>query len=132
MWSDEEIEAAAEVVDDGDETWVGDAVWESSSGVSRRAAARLIARAALNAIPRWRPIESAPKDGRFVLLHVPNDQLESGAVTVGAYYKPEERAEDGKFLKGHWDGWLGMDADVLSSWCEPTHWMPLPEPPTDD
>ncbi len=77
----------------------------------------------------WRPIESAPKDGSFVLLHCPNGQLESGAVTVGAYWKADERAANGRFMKGHWDGWLGMDADVMSSWCEPTHWRTLPTPP---
>jgi len=76
----------------------------------------------------WRPIETAPKDGRFVMLHVPRG-LESGTVTVGAYSRHEKRAEHGRFLKGQWDGWLGMDADVMSSWCEPTHWQPLPDPP---
>lgn len=77
----------------------------------------------------WQPIETAPKDGSFVMLHVPKG-LESGAVTVGAYYNCRgERNEDGRFAKGWWDGWLGMDADIVSSWCEPTHWMPLPPPP---
>ena len=76
----------------------------------------------------WRPIETAPKDGTFVILHVP-EGLESGQVTIGAYWKSEDRAASGRFMKGHWDGWLGMDADILSSWCEPTHWMPVPEPP---
>jgi hypothetical protein len=76
----------------------------------------------------WQPIETAPKDGRFVLLHVPQG-LESGVVTVGAYWKADGRADNGRFLKGNWDGWLGMDVDVRSSWCEPTHWQPLPTPP---
>ena len=76
----------------------------------------------------WQDIATAPKDGTFVLLHVPNG-LESGAVTVGAYWKETDREKNGRFMVGHWDGWLGMDADIGSSWCEPTHWMPLPEPP---
>ena len=76
----------------------------------------------------WMPIETAPRDGRFLLLHVP-EGLESGTVTVGAYYRCEDRAENGRFKKGNWDGWLGMDADVQSSWCDPTHWQPLPQPP---
>ena len=75
----------------------------------------------------WQPIETAPKDGRFILIHVPQG-LETGAVTIGAYWKEEDR-KAGRFMRGHWDGWLGMDDDVASSWCEPTHWMPLPEPP---
>lgn len=77
----------------------------------------------------WRPIETAPLDGSFVLLHCPGGQLESGAVTIGAYWKAEERHATGRFMKGTWDGWLGMDADVMSSWCDPTHWRPLPSPP---
>jgi len=78
----------------------------------------------------WRPIESAPRDGRFILLHVPRG-LESGEVTVGAYCPPlEERDDRGRFRPGSWEGWLGMDADICSSWCEPTHWQPLPAPPT--
>lgn len=76
----------------------------------------------------WQPIDSAPKDGRFVLLHVPHG-LDCGVVTVGTYWKETDRGDDGRFLPGNWDGWLGMDSDILSSWCEPTHWMPLPAPP---
>ena len=76
----------------------------------------------------WQPIETAPKDGTFVLLHCPSG-LETGAVTVGAYWKADERKPDGRFAKGHWDGWLGMDADCLSAWCEPLHWQALPKPP---
>ena len=79
----------------------------------------------------WLPIKSAPKDGRFVLLHVPKG-LESGVVTIGAYWKAQERSETGQFKKGNWDGWLGMDGDIASSWCEPRAWQPLPPPPTED
>ena len=79
----------------------------------------------------WKPIETAPKDGRFMLLHVP-DGLESGVVTVGSYWKADGRTENGRFALGSWSGWLGMDADVQSSWCEPTHWQPLPAPPVTD
>ncbi len=79
----------------------------------------------------WQPIETGPKDGRFVMLHVPRG-LESGVVTVGAYWKHDERDDNGRFRLGNWDGWLGMDADTLSSMCEPTHWQPLPDPPPVD
>lgn len=77
----------------------------------------------------WQTIESAPKDGTFILLHCPDGQLESGAVTIGAYWKELERENNGRFSRGRWDRWLGMDADLSSSRCEPTHWMPLPSPP---
>lgn len=82
----------------------------------------------------WKLIETAPKDGTFVLLFVPNERIETGPVTIGSYMRIEERAENGRFKKGvfypaDWSGWLGMDADTLPSWCDPTHWMPPPEPP---
>jgi hypothetical protein len=80
----------------------------------------------------WQLIESAPKDGTFVLLHVP-EGLETGVVTVGAYSRFEPRDDEtGRFKRGNWDGWLGMDADIMSSWCEPTHWQPLPAPPSQE
>jgi hypothetical protein len=86
----------------------------------------------------WRPISTAPKD-RFVLLHVPNGQLETGPVTIGIYFPSEDdeelRDERGRFKKQHpwwpadWKGWLGTDGDNSSSWCDPTHWAPMPDPP---
>lgn len=82
----------------------------------------------------WQPIKTAPKDGSFVLLHIPGGALETGPVTIGSYWRMDERGEDGRFKRGvfwpaDWRGWLGMDADTTPSWCEPTHWMPLPKPP---
>lgn len=82
----------------------------------------------------WQPIETAPKD-TFVLLFVPNGRLESGPVTMGLLVPPiEERDERGRFKRrewwpADWHGFLGTDGDNSPSWCEPTHWMPLPEPP---
>lgn len=82
----------------------------------------------------WMPIETAPKDGRFVLLFVPNSQLETGPVTIGGYWKAEGRARDGRFKNGEWAradfrGWLGTDADYSASWCDPSHWALMPAPP---
>ena len=83
----------------------------------------------------WQPISSAPRH-RFVLLYVPHGQLETGPVTIGIYFdSDDDRDEQGRFVKKHpwwpaaWNGWLGTDGDNSPSWCEPTHWMPLPEPP---
>lgn len=59
--------------------------------------------------PQWQPIETAPKDGRRLLL-----------------WWPEWCDEP---IKGWWaDGyWQCIDAVVEEG---PTHWMPLPPPPT--
>ena len=74
--------------------------------------------------PIWQPIETAPKDGTEVL--------------VGWY------SEKGHFENHVWQhkGWLwewavaSYETDRWSDWeCslaeEPTHWMPLPPPPSD-
>lgn len=64
----------------------------------------------------WQPIETAPKDGRDVLLWIPAD---------------EESPR-----KGRWEKLLDDPSRphrwcVAYGWCEdtPTHWMPLPSPP---
>jgi hypothetical protein len=87
----------------------------------------------------WKPIKTAPRD-RFVLLYVPDGQLESGPVTMGIYFPDEDEARDekGRFAKrkawwpADWNGWMGTDGDNSASWCEPTHWMPMPEPPAGE
>jgi hypothetical protein len=72
----------------------------------------------------WRPIETAPKDGTWVLLYQA-DGL-TLPVSMGNYYREEERGEDGRFLSG---GWLLFEVDGLPSYGDPTHWMPLPDGP---
>jgi hypothetical protein len=68
---------------------------------------------------KWRPIETAPKDGRRIFLY--------GAAGFG------ETSSD----VGYWD--RDPEDECGQCWrdgtCEriepiPTHWMPLPEPPT--
>ncbi len=61
----------------------------------------------------WQPIETAPKDRRILLWN--GDFIASGAYEGGVI-----------------DGFI-MHRDVDDDWSidEPTHWMPLPAPPTD-
>jgi hypothetical protein len=55
----------------------------------------------------WQPIETAPKDGTYVLLATPRGRI-----------------ADGNFCNyGVWSWPYVM--------VEPTHWMPLPPPPTE-
>ncbi len=70
----------------------------------------------------WQPIETAPKDGQYVLLYGPNLSRRPHGQVVAAYFEYQIEywhVEDGKFgpypLRGP----------------APTHWMPLPEPPND-
>lgn len=59
----------------------------------------------------WQPIETAPKDGTDFLAFVPFRKTHH--VMVGAFVP-----------SGHFSSWPGR-------WdYKPTHWQPLPEPPT--
>ena len=56
----------------------------------------------------WQPIETAPKDGRDLLI------FGSGGIVIGWW-------DDSCRYWCHQDLYLSID--------EPTHWMPLPLPP---
>ena len=67
----------------------------------------------------WQPIETAPKDGATILLYFPK-----------GYW-----ADDRDIAIGFWsDGdWYSGEADstpMTGFGSFPSHWMPLPEPPT--
>jgi hypothetical protein len=63
----------------------------------------------------WISVEdSLPEEGRQVLLY----WKESGHIEDGAFYEFETGT-----------GWYHVLFDGESLNCEPTHWMPLPEPP---
>lgn len=72
----------------------------------------------------WQPIESAPKDGRKILIC----ELLSGIILK---YTEHEGKEFPHVCTAYWwkgdslnaPGWAG---NVMGT---PTHWMPLPDPP---
>lgn len=67
---------------------------------------------------KWRPIETAPKDGTPILAYWPIMQIYK--VRVGSW----QRASHGP---GYWAAWNG--GVKFSQRNPPTHWQPLPEPP---
>jgi len=69
-------------------------------------------------VPKWQPIETAPKDGTAIL---------------GAYQFQGETDWYGivRFIKDLPDGPSWVDQFCDDKWMEPTHWMPMPEPPND-
>ena len=67
----------------------------------------------------WQPIETAPRDGRF-LVWLADEQV----MTVGAYRAVDRDTPDERVV-----AWL-PEFDVGAFWHIPTHWMPLPPPPT--
>jgi hypothetical protein len=60
----------------------------------------------------WQPIETAPRDGRWLLV----------------YSDRADRDTKGYFGLERWLADMWCDSEEQS--CGPTHWMPLPEPPT--
>lgn len=73
---------------------------------------------------KWRPIETAPKDGTHILLWVPKDEPQ---IIVG--YHDKFQQSDGTV--DEW--WTYADRllqDVAGEIVKPTHWIPLPAPPS--
>jgi Protein of unknown function (DUF551) len=61
----------------------------------------------------WRPIETAPNEGRMVLLFAIVDSATGNwSMRIGSRWRGGDQ----------WNGWG-------NSWIEPTHWMPLPTIP---
>ena len=69
---------------------------------------------------KWLPIESAPMDGTLVIL------ARGDRVTVGHWVDFEEVEDIDESYWHSWDGGFLNDPEYAA-----THWMPLPEPPTN-
>jgi|APMI01.1.fsa_nt_gi hypothetical protein len=75
----------------------------------------------------WQPIETAPKDGTDVLLFFPECNRH---VWLGSY-DVFETLLNGITQNTH-EGWsIGMLGANAAERKEPTHWMPLPDPPSE-
>ncbi len=81
----------------------------------------------------WQPIDSAPKDGTWVLLiggatdefYLLDEKPECVSRPVSAFWMPDDFSDDeGFWAMAHWDSaWR-------SRYEAPTHWMPLPASPS--
>jgi hypothetical protein len=74
----------------------------------------------------WQPIETAPKDGTHIIGIQPISGIYGGV--TGAFWIPDEqRMFDGAkiTIKGYW-----AESRHHQVVVKPTHWMPLPKPPT--
>lgn len=98
----------------------------------RRLTAALAAAPA--AAPAWQPIETAPKDGRKLILSYVNRCSKTRTV-MARWLTDEEAAEtdaDGVGLEGGWyesiDNW-GEYTEVTITEGEPSHWMLPPAAP---
>lgn len=64
----------------------------------------------------WQSMATAPKDGTSVLLWCTDVDGRNGRVSFGTWHD---------FFGGTWWDW-SMEYTL----SHPTHWMPLPDPPT--
>jgi hypothetical protein len=88
---------------------------------------------------KWQPIETAPRDGTRIILGLPDLDGDGGGISVAGYWL--EELEDGVDYMGHDGGFTDVDYQVFQpgrsfgaesyryAGRQPTHWMPLPEPP---
>lgn len=70
----------------------------------------------------WQPIETAPKDGTWVLLYDPK-------TTCGIYTGYYDPCYMGPRIGGWFNGHMS-DEEYVEIF--PTHWMPLPPKPEQD
>lgn len=75
----------------------------------------------------WRTIKTAPKDGSWVLLWLPKNNV----AISGCWDEVPGETCDGHLLYPAFDDWL-IDEDLIilddPDWY-PTHWMALPKAP---
>ena len=81
---------------------------------------------------QWQPIETAPRDGTRIILAkiIPADEDREAGVwwVCGGRWQTEHilSGTGGKIRRqAQW-------TDGVDNLGEPTHWMPLPEPPTEE
>lgn len=74
--------------------------------------------------PKWLPIETAPRDGTWVLLA-------GGRMDDGWYGSLDEPPVAVGFFVGVGGAWAvaNWDGDWRTFYEQPTHWTPLPAPP---
>lgn len=70
----------------------------------------------------WQPIETAPKDGRVILLYDP----EYKEIAMARYMPSEQKPGDyGDFV------WKQRDGETIAEKV-PSHWAPVPAPPVSN
>ena len=78
----------------------------------------------------WQPIETAPRDGTWVML--------TGGSCIEYRWDGDNEPTcvagqwtaylNGREVQGHWQ-FAWYDGGYYGRYDNPTHWMPLPEPP---
>ena len=82
----------------------------------------------------WQPIETAPKDGTYILAVCESQGTTSERLAVIRWYTAKYFRRVNKAKRSDWDwdnyedGWWGEDG--LFGPYHPSHWMPVPSLPT--
>lgn len=76
----------------------------------------------------WKPIETAPKDGRDVHLWVRGSLVPVAGYYISRAYLQREYDNPDHMEEG-WYPSFGYPFDCPEVTMTPTHWMPLPPPP---
>jgi hypothetical protein len=85
--------------------------------------------------PTWRPIETAPRDGTWVLLAggecESNEESDSRGRVVTGQWTTEYRSNAGDRRIDDFGRWefAYYDSGFYGEYENPTHWQPLPQPP---
>jgi hypothetical protein len=79
----------------------------------------------------WQPIETAPRDGTIILLAGgtwgDEDLEEAPRVMAARWYEHQRWRSDPVW--GCWNVCCAEGGCSIFPYSDPTHWMPLPEPP---
>lgn len=68
----------------------------------------------------WQPIETAPKDGTRILAFYPKEEENYKILSVALIYRKWRLCPDGGY---------DFEFEIVG---DPTHWMPLPNPPKQE
>jgi hypothetical protein len=78
-------------------------------------------------VSEWQPIDTAPKDGTYVLVcggvTADEDEPRGHAVAQWSNWLNGRRLKNGRWMFAWYDG------GYYGNYENPTHWQPLPEPP---
>jgi len=86
---------------------------------------------------KWQPIETAPTDGTMVDLWVVAVPVYNSYFDKYFEYGEDQRLTDCVFEDGVWKYWTEIGDheydphhEEIAREFKPTHWMPLPDPPS--